>query len=268
MKQATKKRQSLLGISYNKVGTEGSYFFISSGDEDFPFSYITAMIFGYIFSVKLPFRIPSAKKVTRSNNISPEIITDSNRYSETKTFRREFGFSYINKYLIIRYGLQSFDSSDNPKVWSSNIPWLYYRLISCTYLDSNNRPYKRLMFDKKERPNPKDILNYEAFCENKSTSFEVSERDGATAIATVFYTCGEYGLGIGLFSWLSYFKKRYHYRMHLSFNRAVGLEKNSYKGGLLEVSLPVKTSLLVPYIDLLAYFTENKELQLTINKEL
>jgi len=143
-----------------------------------------------------------------------------------ETFRRDYGFCLSDGFFQIFFGAQS-DDSLTEKRWSKFLPWRQIR--HCAYrlynldgslfwetLESRIFEQQRAMREEV----PKAVFIYQDY-------------DGEFGLATTFMEELEWAHGTGWFSWLSIFKSnRVRRSLDISFDREVGPEKGSWKGGI------------------------------------
>jgi hypothetical protein len=169
----------------------------------------------------------------------PRVVRDavSHRKSEfgeyTEIFPREYGIYYADKSLYIHYGAQTHDSrTDKSKVFF--LPWLHQTHIRRSLHDLKGEHFWTEWSDER--------CAWEAQTAVKDACpkvrFEFEDFDGEKITATTHIEEWEWRHGTGWFKWLSWFCKPYIRRtLELSFDKEVGPEKGSWKGGTVGTAI-------------------------------
>jgi hypothetical protein len=179
--------------------------------------------------------------------IIPEIFKPKKKWVDTSKYewakgpgywehiRREYGFTIYEENIHIHYGIQpgSWSSkdkknSDHTKLFG--IPWRERQYIHEKFYTPDwkefgvVKPFKsgRLDFDQLQKA--RDLV--------PKVKFKFNDYDGEEIIATCHISEMRHEYGTGLFKWLRYFKKPLiTCRLELCFNKEIGYEKGSWKGG-------------------------------------
>ena len=153
--------------------------------------------------------------------------------------RKSYGFSTFEGAIHFHYGIQpgswSRDdpkNSDHTKVW--NIPWLNKRFIRTSYYDVLNQSHVKT-FRAKDRIGYLDPNGEHEFKETlRKMKVKFKDFDGEEITGSAIIEEREWRHGIGSFSWLSWFiKPTVHRNLWISFDKEVGYEKGSWKGGVM-----------------------------------
>lgn len=139
---------------------------------------------------------------------------------------KEYGLSLNDGHLHVSLGPQTMDSSTT-KSWGCFLPWTQWRQIAHRIYNpdgSLNRDVEGLEWRARSA-----ILD-----ELPRTNFLIEDYDGEQITASVYVEEREWRLGTGWFRWLGYLRTKKRRRaLDIRFNKELGPEKGSWKGGTL-----------------------------------
>lgn len=157
--------------------------------------------FGKALRIKMPFKILTCRE-----------------YSISLSGEGKYAFLQVN------YGIRSWDS-DAEQRWSCFLPWMQWNMVRHTL----HNPDGSLFFTEKKG---KWDEYWKARESVPTVKFEFQDSDGEIVLATCHIEEREWHRGEKWFKWLKYFYKPMVCRsLNLSFNKEVGREKRSWKGG-------------------------------------
>lgn len=147
----------------------------------------------------------------------------------------EYGFTFFEGSLHIHHGAQTFDSlTTKSKVFF--LPWRHWTHKRRSLYDQNGEHFWT-EYDVRERRNDwAAVQAVEDAC--PKIKFELNDYDGERIIATTHIEEREWHLGTGLFSWLKWFcKPKIRRTLDINYDKEVGREKGSWKGGTMGTSI-------------------------------
>jgi len=139
---------------------------------------------------------------------------------------REYGFSLHDGFLAVKFGAQTMDSSTTED-WGYFLPWTQWRTVSNRLYHADGTLAADVASMKWEhRFAVQDaVTRYE---------FQVEDFDGEVVTVRARYGETERRLGTGWFRWLGYLRPKKVYRgLTLDFDKEVGRDKGSWKGGMI-----------------------------------
>lgn len=147
---------------------------------------------------------------------------------------REFGWTCSDGHLSIRYGRQTHDSSTD-MTWSCFLPWTQYRQVSHIVYDGTGSGYQLA-------GEPWD--KHQAVIDGLSlVKFLIKDHDGEQITASTYIEERAWRRGEGLFKWMGYIWPVKHRRsLSISFDKEVGPEKGSWKGGTLGTGIEMQSN--------------------------
>lgn len=159
--------------------------------------------------------------------------------------RREYGFSYTEDYLHLRYGIQPGrwingdpKNSDHSKCLA--FPWKEQWRCYVDFLNPDGTLFKRY-FDKKSGALDFDSLQAIQNVVPK-VIIKFTDFDGEEITATCHLEESKYRIGTSWMKWLGYIlKPKFYRRIDFSFNKEVGRGKSSWKGGTMSHSETIGT---------------------------
>lgn len=153
--------------------------------------------------------------------------------SWTEYYPKAYGFVVAESALHLYFGQQTHSSNTTKnKVWS--IPWMNWRYIRTSLYDPDGNHFFTLPEGKtlEERQDwygkwftAKDLV--------PKVVFMIRDFDGEVIRVETYIEEREWRFGTGWFSWLSLFRKpKVRRSLSINFDKEVGPEKGSWKGGL------------------------------------
>lgn len=152
---------------------------------------------------------------------------------------REYGISIDSNgggeydYINIRYGPQTYDSLTTKRLgWF--IPWKQWRMVRMTFFNPDQTVFYTC--------DGHDFFTYYPEKEKcPSTQYLIKDYDGEEIVATVRVEEREWKRGEKWFKWVGWFyKPQVRRSLDISFDKEVGPEKGSWKGGTLGHGMEMK----------------------------
>ena len=204
-------------------------------DSDADYCKLTVQAFGRCIRVILPPIIRPHKVKQKAKYWTEEDIKRQGRDWHYKYFTRQYGFSFWDDSVILDYGMQSGDSSDNPKTTCLSLPWKRMRFVRHTVYDLEGQVYLQSVDYKRQA---KGISRHETATIPKAEFKLVDLSDNTEVTATLVLEEREWRRGTGLFRFLSYFYKPLVSRsFDVEFSAEVGDRKGDWKGGVTGMSV-------------------------------
>ena len=233
MENVMKRNTPILVIKSNEYNLR-RFILSSRDDNDKLLCTLVFAGFGKYITLNLPNIIkPRATKVTP--NWDAATVERLGRDYYWKYDRREFGVSYYDGHVSIKYGVQT-DSSDEDKSWGFFLPWTQNKFVRRTIFNSDgtlfaNFPHHKGYF--LGNPSGWDA-EHKATEEVQKVTFKFLDFDGEALEASCFLEEREWSRGESWCSWLKYFYKPIIRRsMDIAFSGETGKRKGSWKGGTL-----------------------------------
>lgn len=200
------------------------FVFSSGGDEETPTSNnITVYMFGYIARMHLPNIVPDFAQ--RNTGVFP----DGSEFDYTERFPRDYGFCLNDGHLSIYYGAQT-HSSNTTKSNGWFLPCTQWRFIRFSLYDNNGDHF----YTEFENNRADYLDRFKVQDECPSVSFKIEDYDGEIIDVKTRIEEREWHFGDGWFKWLRFFRKPMIRRdLKIEFSSEVGLEKGSWKGGVM-----------------------------------
>jgi hypothetical protein len=223
-------------ITYGRSDWAALRVMFSSGDDEEPRNKLTVNAFGWVVRIWLP-TIIQPHKVKCTAMWNAETIARMGRDWYYEISPREFGFCFSDGHISINYGPQTHDSvTTKTKLWF--LPWKQWRNVRYSLYDRNGD----LFWEQRQR---RDIRGMEAYGAQgaakrlcSTASFLIRDHDGEEITACTRIKEREWRRGEGYFRWLSMFCRPQVTRLlSISFSAEVGLEKGSWKGGIVGTSI-------------------------------
>lgn len=172
-------------------------------------------------------------------NVIPDFVQRHKSHIEGReyweeTFRREYGFTVSDGTMHVHYGPQTHDSTTTKSrvFW---LPWQNWRFIRQSWYGPTGQHVETLWeTDNKLVRSAQFEWRREFEASLAKVAFEVEDYDGQRIQAKTHIEEREWRFGTGLFKWLSLFRKpRIRRSLDIEFDKEVGREKGSWKGGLI-----------------------------------
>lgn len=185
----------------------------------------------YTFMIKLP-RIIKPEK-TKVKVFDDDFVRRTGRawyYAETP---RKYGISLYDDLFCIYYGRETMDSSTE-QYWGKFVPWMTTRHVRLSFYDQYGKLTGEI-FDCASYEEQKKIEDI-----TPKVFFVLKDFDGEEIIASTHIEEREWRRGTGWFKWISvFYKPMIHRYLEISFNKEVGPEKGSWKGGTMGHSIEI-----------------------------
>lgn len=196
------------------------------GDCDRTANTLTAYGFGWIAQLPLP-NILQPWRVKHKANWDAATVARLGRDWYYETHPREYGFSLSDGFFQLFLGPQTHDSITT-KSWAKRLPWMNWRHVRHSLYRTDGSHFWT-------EPKKSDISEYIAQRDScPKVSFEFDDFDGERITATCHVEEREWRFGEGWFKWLSIFRRpRVERSLSLEFDKEVGPEKGSWKGGIV-----------------------------------
>jgi len=194
--------------------------------------------FGYTLILELPQIIQKYKVKHMAVSWDAATIERLGRDYYFETFRREYGFSFSDGNLHLHYGPQTWDSRTT-KSKCYFLPWRHWRYIRQSWYDTNGEHITTLWeTNSREVRRAQSDWHWEFEKTLEKVLFLIKDSDGEEIEASTNIEEREWRFGTGAFSWLSIFRKpRVQRTLKIEFNKEVGRDKGSWKGGLIGTSI-------------------------------
>lgn len=195
--------------------------------------------FGYRVVIGLPNWIKPYLLVHTNPHLAGTPAWES-YYAWTEKFPKVFGwYLYQGHHFVVSYGRKTHSSTDT-QTWSTFLPWVEKRLVEKVLIDANtNNEYFISM------PNKHGRHDFDEWYKQKDKmpkrEYQLVDYDGTEITASVYSERLTYKRGIRWCKWMSWFyPDEVYHRIDISFDKEVGKEKGSWKGGLLGTSYPIE----------------------------
>lgn len=154
---------------------------------------------------------------------------------------REYGFVCSEGFLQVFLGRQTHDSSTTQN-WCKFLPWTQWHFHRESVHGLEGELLREWVSPRKRM---RDGSGFDRFREQSdfkkampSVSFEIDDFDGQRIRATTRIEQREWTFGEGWFQWLRFFRRnKTHRSLDIDFDKEVGPEKGSWKGGTMGHSI-------------------------------
>jgi hypothetical protein len=224
-------------IEINENKYKNRWIYLTSGDaEDYPGCKLIIACFKIYITFNLPPIIkPKQQKVIVKYN-REEFIKKQERDWYYNYIERQYGISYCDNHICIRYGIQTGDSTTE-KSYGFFLPWNEWRMIDHRLYDDCGEFFYGTT-DDYNFYSEEGKSKYDKLCNAKEkvpkVVFEFKDFDGEIITATTFIEEREWLRGEGYFKWISsFYKSKIRRDLEIEFSSEVGERKGSWKGGTL-----------------------------------
>lgn len=209
---------------------------LSSRDDEDPYCKIRFSCFGHTFISILPQIIRPWREKVHVKDWDEATVARLGRDWYWNIDAREYGVSYSEGFLQIKYGRQSNDSTTD-KTKGYFLPWTQWRHVRHNLYDLDGNFYA----DVTDR-NWNERERYDAIEEAcPKATFAFTDFDGEALTATTKIEEREWRFGTGWFKWLSAFRKpRISRDLFIEFSGETGRRKGSWKGGTIGHSIEMQ----------------------------
>ena len=221
-------------MKFERTKHDGWGIYLNSGCDEWPGCRLNLRVPGWWVTFRLP---PVIRPIRTWRDLEPMLGKPGyqwlkpgpdGRYGYAETFAREYSLSYGERYVHVRYGRQTMDSSTD-KSWCKELPWLAWRFVRHTLYDLDGVSILDL-------ENAETKLSYSARDtaqrDQPSAYFEFADYDGERIKVRCRIEEREWRRGTGWFRWLAWLSSPEKSRsLDLDFSSEVGRRKGSWKGG-------------------------------------
>lgn len=214
----------------------------SSGDEDGDNGCALRLgAFGRSLIIALPAIIrPWRTKIYPSWDEATVQRLGRNWYWDTKA--REFGWSYCDGHLSVKFGRSTHDSMTDMS-WGCFLPWTQWRHVRHSFyglagehVATAPKTVRRSLDGGRSWDVAREM---EDSCPKVVLAF--ADFDGEAITASTHIEEREWHFGVGWFKWLSLFRKpKVSRSLDISFSRETGKRKGSWKGGTVGHSIEMQ----------------------------
>lgn len=204
----------------------------SGAKEDFPGDCHIRFYAGkYVLICELPQIIPDFVVRRYATGWDPATIERLGRNYYDTHWPNEYGFTVFEGSVHVHYGAQTFDSlTTKSKVFF--LPWCHWTHKRRSLFNDKGEHFWTEYDVKDRRTNWVALDAVENAC--PKIKFEFYDYDGERIEATTHIEEREWHFGTGMFKWLSWFRKpKIRRTLSIRFNKEVGREKGSWKGGTI-----------------------------------
>jgi hypothetical protein len=201
---------------------------VASGCEEYPGCSLSLSALGWTLRINLPQIIqPSRRWVDCSGERWAK--SASSGYWDINP--REFGFRLSDGFLQVFFGQQTHNSSTDQN-WCTHLPWTQWRHVrESLYGLGGEEVWTQLASEIRGHERYEAKRAAQEAC--PKARFTLQDFDGTAIVATTHIEESELRKGRGWFKWVALFRKpRVLRSMQINFDKEVGYEKGSWKGGL------------------------------------
>lgn len=193
---------------------------------------------GRTLIVELPRLLPDFRIKHTATNWDAATVARLGRDYYYEVFPREYGFSFIDDCLHLYFGPQTHDSATT-RSKCIFLPWKNWRFIRQSWYGPNDDHIETLWATTSREVRQAQREWRREFEQTLvRTRFEIEDFDGQRIGVSTHIEEREWRFGTGLFAWLSLFRKHRIVRsLSINFDKEVGAEKGSWKGGLIGTSI-------------------------------
>lgn len=209
---------------------------LSSGDDEYPGSYLRVSAFGNTMIVGLPQLLKPYVGWKDLSHYDWATPGQDGRKGYTEIDEREYGFTLSDGHLSVKLGRQTMDSSTTQD-WGCFLPWTQWRGVQDRLYDDKGALWATNTKQAKETWHDNWSRWYEVRKDCPKVRFEFADFDGENGFATTFIEEHDSRLGTGWFKWLGLFKRRSYRGLDIAFSIETGERKGSWKGGTVGHSI-------------------------------
>jgi hypothetical protein len=202
---------------------------------------LTVYAFGWVVRLLLPLLLRPWRRKVHAKYWDAATVAKVGRDWYFEVSPREYGFSLSDGFLQLFFGPQTGDSTTT-KSWSTHLPWTQWRHIRRSLYDDKGEHFYTKWSSSQKPSFRASWLAERAVTEAcPSSFFEFDDYDKTRVVATCRIEEREWRLGQGWFKWLSLFRKPKVVRsLDLHFDKELGPEKGSWKGGIIGHSIEMR----------------------------
>lgn len=208
-----------------------------SGDDEEPRNSLTVNAFGWVARIWLPAIIQPYKVKHTAKYWDAATIARMGRNWYYEVFPRDYGFCLSDGSVSVYYGPQTHDSvTTKHRLWF--LPWKQWRHVRHSLYGTDGALFWEWRKKKGDRTAPKFEEQWAAEKAYPSATFTIRDQDGTQVTATTRIEEREWRRGEKWCKWLSLFYRPMIRRsLDISFSTEVGLEKGTWKGGMVGTSI-------------------------------
>lgn len=213
---------------------------LDSGEKEHPGCHLRVRGFGHTVIVELPTILKPWRRWVDCSGYQWADGPNAGYWSEHS---REYGFSLSEGFLQVFLGAQTHDS-ETTQSWSKFLPWTQWHFHRHSYHGLDGELLREWIEPRRRLRNDSGIDRYSEQRAFKETMpkvvFEIEDHDGQRIRATTYIEEREWTFGDGGFQWLRFFRRNMVRRsLDIDFDKEVGPEKGSWKGGMMGTSIEV-----------------------------
>lgn len=215
----------------------------SGGDDDgFPYCHLVGYAFGWVFLLRLP-QLVQPLRVKVQAGWDEATVARMGRDWYYNVYPREYGFSLNEGHLSLYYGVQNETGMRNDvprKYWGWFVPWTQWRFIRTSYFTPDLSHFAtEWEHERRGRLRAEKYTDPGEACPTES--FDFLDYDGEPRVAVTRIEEREWRFGTGYFKWLSLFRRpKIRRSLDLRFDKEIGREKGSWKGGTVGHSIEME----------------------------
>jgi hypothetical protein len=224
-------------ITYGRSNWAAFRAVFRSGDDEESRNSLTVNAFGWIARIWLPAIIHPHKVKCTAKYWDAATIERMGRDWYYEVFPRDFGFCFSDGHVSIYYGQQTNDSrSTKQRGWF--LPWKQWRHVRHSLYGADGTLFWEWIKKRGNRGAPKFEEQWEAEKSCSSVAFSIRDQDGKEVTATTRIEEREWRRGEKWCKWLSlFYRPKIRRSLDISFSAEVGLEKGTWKGGMVGTSI-------------------------------
>lgn len=210
---------------------------LRSGNDEHPGTSLNLHFAGWWVRFAIPAVVKPWRQWVDTSRLFPD-RPDGSGYWDVH--RREYGFSFSDSSLFLCWGPQTHDSTTT-KSRCIFLPWKQLRHVRHSYYGLSGEHFWT-------EPSGRQVPRHEKWQEMERMReqcpravFDVEDCDGTKVRATTYIEEREWRHGEGWFRWLSVFRRPVISRsLKVDFDKEVGYEKGSWKGGFMGGSIDLE----------------------------
>lgn len=201
----------------------------NTGDEERG-NTLSLSLLGFAATVYLPRIVPPHKRKVQARYWDAATIARMGRDWYIEETRREFGlYIFEGNHFVVKYGRQP-DCWPGDRSWSCFLPWTSWRFIRTSYYGLAGEHLRTFSGVSRGEFEFKETL--------PKARFQIRDYDGELITASTHIEEREWRFGDKWCSWLSWFRRPMIKRsLSINFDKEVGPEKGSWKGGTMGTSI-------------------------------
>ena len=241
MRRLTDNDRRLGALTYARSSWRPLRLMWCSGDDEHPGNTLTAYAFGWVGRIRLPNLLRPYRRKVNATYWDAATIKHMGRDWYWEIFPREIGFCLHAGHFSLHYGAQT-NSSDTTKSRGWFLPWTQWRQVRYSLYDQSGILDWQEINDRRDGKVVKFEERWEAEKACPTVDFLVRDYDGLEVVARTRIEEREWHAGTGWFKWVAFFRSpRISRHLRIEFDKEVGPEKGSWKGGLRGTSINLQS---------------------------